>query len=357
MPDTLDLAIDPYLMCLPDPCYSPEQIESCVNALLGWSSMLRRQNARVLVADATRIALLEDGEYPHQHRLRELLREHRWEVADHETICRLTQNLLDRTPSLEEFYGVDAVLIDDTNTRVTPDALVERLKSKTRAAFIEMLVILLVEQQATTAGDNQQTFIASALQMADEGDAAFDVQCDSELQDWQWLAEARHSLPSLPKAVSGTIPLATSHKTLLRQLGIWEVWKHAEKDQAAIDAIELCIDDLLASGVSGVRRTQFRLGAHFLESARKWGFGGRSDYASVLIESCARIILSIPKHSMDVFRDSADSQRQRARNDGAVAYRTHLTKKGPGFRLMLWKLVNGTIEFANVGDKDELTIL
>ncbi len=84
--------------------------------------MLRRQNVCLLVSDGTRIALLEDGEYPHQHRLRDLLREHRYEVVDHETICRLTQNLLDRTPSLEDFYGVKAILIEDTKTRVAPDA-------------------------------------------------------------------------------------------------------------------------------------------------------------------------------------------------------------------------------------------
>jgi hypothetical protein len=90
------------------------------------------------------------------------------------------------------------------------------------------------------------------------------------------LTEGRHPLPSLPMAVAGRIPLATSHGTLLRQLGIWEVWKRAAEDQAAIDAIDLCIGELVASGVSETRRIRFQLGARFLESARIWGFGAEA---------------------------------------------------------------------------------
>lgn len=357
MPDALQLAIDPYLLCLPNPCNSLEQIEAFVNALLGWSGLLRRQDAHVLVADAARIALLDDGEYPHQYKLRQLLREHRCEVADHETICRLTQNLLERTPSLEDFYGVKAILIDETKTRVAPCTLVNRLKSKTRSALVEMLVIISVEKQVTRTMFQRQTFIASIMEPSEEDADPADVQCDFELHDWSWSSEERHPLPSLPAAISGAMPLATSHSALLRQLGTWEVWKHATDDQAAVDAIELCISELVALGVSDQGRTRFRLGLQFLESARTWGFGNRSDYARLLVESCARIILNIPKHPVDVFRESSDSARQRRRHDGALAHRTHLTKKGAGFRLMLWKLADGAIEFANVGDKDELTIL
>jgi hypothetical protein len=86
---------------------------------------------------------------------------------------------------LEDFYGVKAILIDDTKTRVAPDALVNRLKSKTRTAFIEMLVIVSVEQHVTTGVLPQQTFIASALDPSDENADLSDVQCDSELHDWQ----------------------------------------------------------------------------------------------------------------------------------------------------------------------------
>ncbi|HBP90841.1 MAG TPA: hypothetical protein DD706_24505 [Nitrospiraceae bacterium] len=357
MPDALRVAIDPYLLCLPNPCYSLEQIERFVNSLLGWNGILRRPEANVLVADTARMALLDDGEYPYPHKLRGLLQRHNCDFADHETICRLSQNLLDRTPSLEEFYGVNAILVDETKTQVTPCAIVDRLKSKTRSAFIEMLVIVLVEKHATVSSPRGSTTIASTMEgLAGDADLS-EIQFDSELYDWSWSIQDRYAIPPFPAAVSGLIPLATSHNAFLRQLGVWELWKNATDAASAVDAIELCIDELVASGSNDEHRTRFQLGPGFLESARTWGFGNRSDYARLLVESCARIVLNIPKHLLGVFHEHGDSTRQRRRGDGALAFRTHLTKKSAGFRLMLWKLPDGTIEFANVGDKDELSIL
>lgn len=357
MPDAVTLAVDPHLLCLPNPCRSGEQIEAFVLALLGWSSLLRRPDARVLVGDAARMALVDDGEYPQQHRLRQLLHDHSCDVADPETICRITQNLLDRTPSFEDFYGVSAMLVDDAKTRVVPDHLTRRLRERTRAALVEMLVMVSVEQTVgcgTTAG---HTIIASSFEESHPTSDPADVECTTELHDWQWASRPRHAIPPLPVTIECRIPLAYSHDALLSQLGVWEVWNNATGEQAAIDAISLCVAEIEESGVARDDKAKFRIGARFLESARGWGFGNRSDYARLLIESCARIVLGIPKQSLEPFRESANSPRQRIREDGALAYRTHLTKKGAGFRLMLWRLPDGTIEFANVGDKDELVIL
>jgi len=302
------------------------------------------------------MALLDDGEYPYQYRLRELLRTHKCQSADHETICRLTQNLLERTPSLEDSYGVRAILFDETKTRVAPSVMVDRLKNRTRAALIEMLVIVSVEQQATSSSCGS-TVVASAMDDSGRDADPPDIHLSSEVHDWSWIGDELHPLPPFPAAIAASMPVATSHIALLKQLGVWEVWNNAGSEDSAMDAINLCIEELLASGVDGEHRRQFQLGNRFLESARHWGFGSRSDHARLLIETCARIVLNVPKNTIDEFLEAGSSTRQRRRDNGALAFRTHLTKKGAGFRLMLWKLPDGMIEFANVGDKDELSIL
>jgi hypothetical protein len=77
----------------------------------------------------------------------------------------------------------------------------------------------------------------------------------------------------------------------------------------------------------------------------------------VTVESCARIVLGIPKNPINEFRERVDGNaKQRKREDGALAFRTHLTKKGVGLRLMFWRHTDGTIEFANIGGKGELLI-
>ncbi len=356
MPDALQLAVDPYLLCLPNPCHSLDQIEGFVNALLGWSEMLHRRDTCVLVSDSARIALLDDGEYPYPHRLRELLRKHSCEIADHETICRLAQSLVERTPSLEESYGVNAVLLDEKKTQVEPSVMVDRLKNKTRSAFIEMLVIVSVKQQAMASSMCTQTIIASVMGDSDSETDVSDIHLNSEVHEWSWIDKERHPLPAFPAVVAASMPVATSHDALLQQLGVWEVWDNAKNEEAAIDAINLCIEEIVASGVRQ-QRERFQLGARFLESARHWGFGSRSDYARLLIETCARIVLDVPKNTIEEFLEAGSATRQRRRDDGALGFRTHLTKKGAGFRLMLWRLPDRMIEFANVGDKDELIIL
>jgi len=326
MSEAFQLAIDPYILCLPNPCNSLEEIESFVDTLLGWSSTLQQKNSNILISDAARIALLEDGEYPHQHRLRDLMRIHKCEVADPETVGRLTQSLLDRTPSLEAFYGVNSILIDPAKSSIMPDAFFKRLKDNTRNALIEMLVIVSAEQNADCSHIEKHIFLATSDDLIDKDNDLTEIECVSELHDWQWLTEPLHDLPTMPATIEGKLPLVFSHYSFLHQLGIWHVWNNASDEQAAIDAINLCIEEIVNTGATGISKINFRLGTYFLESVRAQSFGSRSDYARVLIESCARITLDIPKNPVKPFRESANSMRQKRRHDGALAFRTHLTK-------------------------------
>lgn len=355
MTESVQLVVDPYLLCLPSPCHSAEQIESFVEALLGWSELIRNPDLSVTVSDAVRLALLDDGEYPYQHRLRGLLQEFRCEVADHETICRLIQRLIDRTQSLEDMLGVQAVLYDENKTSIIPDTLKKRLKERCRSAFMEMLIIISASK-LFEPGLETTTMVASVINNVDNKSSPLDIELESELCDLEWTDTARKKPQPLPCDIKDHIPLAVCYEEVSRELGIWTLWRNATNEGAAIDAIELCLHDLIAYGVDGRHRVDYIIGQRFLESARRWGFGSRTDYAMLLVESCARIILGIPKNPLSEFRKNEQSKEQRIRDDGARAYRTHLTKKSAGFRLMLWVLPNGMIEFANVGDKDELII-
>jgi hypothetical protein len=354
MPSVVQIAVDPYLLCLPNPCHSAQQIEGFVQGLLVWAETLRRGQARVLVSDGCRTALLEDGQYPYGHRLRELLRQFDVDVADHKTICDLVSSVLDRTPSLEDEMGVRCVLYDAQGARIEPEALLQRLGRKTRLAFAEMLFVLSSRYICGPPCAGRASIASMAQEQAVEEHVELGVS--GELAEVEWLDDSFRTTATFPAQVAEVFHLFGSHQAFRRHCGAWQLWDNAESEQGAIDAIEETIADLVRSGLDERGRTPFRLGSKFLETARQWGFGARSDLASVLIESCARIVLAQPKNALNEFRVTANSDEQRTRSDGALAYRTHLTKKGPGFRLMLWRLPGGGVEFANVGDKDELEI-
>ena len=354
MSECYRLAVDPYLLSLPNPCVSEEQIDEFVDRLLGWSGSLRRPDMHVLVSDKARIALMEDGEYPEQHRLRDALRNLHYIAADHDTICVLVQNILDTTPSLEENLDFEDILFDESKTIVKPAFLKERLNGNTQKAFMEMLAMMSLARVVIEPANNRTLFVSSAKRNANFCEN-IDVMVETEIHECSFLGEK--NCPAFPIRVQDQIPFAWGYNDLMQQLGVYTIWKNATCKEDATEAIEQFIRELLLSGLDESRRHSFRIGNHFLESARRWGFFNRTDYAMLLIESCARMVLDVPKKPIKVFRASSTSAEQRVRSDGARAFRTHLTKTGPGFRLMLWRLPDDVIEFANVGDKDELEIL
>jgi hypothetical protein len=93
----------------------------------------------------------------------------------------------------------------------------------------------------------------------------------------------------------------------------------------------------------------FTFGSEFISSAKACGFVGETGAKHLLCESCARILLGNPKNQERPFTCAPLGE-----NWGA--FRSHLTKSGPAFRLMYWVHSSGHVVFANIGPKQELRI-
>lgn len=353
-----EIVIDPFLLCLPNPCHTSEQLELFIDSLLGWKNLLGRRDANVLFSDSAQVALNEDDEFPHRHRLADLLNVHQCDIADERTISKLIYGILEKVPSFENYYGIDAVLIDETQLAVNPTFMLSRLKPNCRRVFSEILTIVSLIRTLDSQSSHDTLVVASTLASKNINPLPDHIDVKSEVHELDFLQDGMNIPEEFPHITVDKIPVSFSHGKLLSQLGLWAVWDNASDEEAAKSAINMRVEKLLDSGVSIDEKSDFILGFHFINSVKKWGFGSRSDYAMILIESCARIILGIPKNPLKEFRDNSKSTSgQRVRDDGALAFRTHLTKKGVGFRLMIWKRPNGIYEFANVGSKNELEIL
>lgn len=355
MPDVHEMVVDPYLLCLPNPCTTADQLVNFISSLLGWGGLLSRGDACVLLADSARIALSDDDEYPHWHKLSKLLTQYQCEIADVKTISDLADGILKRSPCFEDYYGIDVIVVDENKTYIQPSQLLDRLKKNCRTSFSEVLASILILRQLKSKDHRDSVLVASAIGGGIVAPLPDEISVTSEVQ----ISFSTEICDELPINVADKIPVSFKHDELSIQLDVWDLWDNASSNESAVSAIELCIQNLVEAGVNSVAKVQYTLGSNFLGSARTWGAGKRSDYAMIIIESCARIVLGIPKNQLNEFRvDSKSTSAQRKRdNDGALAFRTHLTKKGAGLRLMFWKLPSGVIEFANIGDKDELEIL
>jgi hypothetical protein len=358
MAEAHEIVVDPFLLCLPDPCSSSEQLEQFISSLLDWRGMLRSGGAYVLISDSVQSALSQDGEYPHRYRLSHLLKQYNCEIADEQTISQLTRGILERTPSFDDYFGIDCVLIDEISTIIEPTLILSRLKEHCRSAFIETLVTISIVRKIKQLEPYDSLLIASTIGFQDIVHYFDEISLEAEVHEISFLKKGNSFPDDLPFKAVDKIPVLFKHDELLSRLGLWALWNNALNEESVLSAIDFREKKLIDSGVNSVFKVNFVLGLHFLDSVQKWGCGSRSDYAMVIIESCARIVLGIPKNEIKEFREKSDkSAKQRIREDGALAYRTHLTKKGVGLRLMFWKLSDGSIEFANIGGKDQLEIL
>lgn len=352
-----EVVVDPFLLCLPNPCNSLDQLEDFISAVVGWSGFLDRADTCVLLSDSARVALNDDGEFPHRHKLVELIEKFECTFADANTISKVANSILERMPALEEYFGINAILIEENSFEVAPAAILDRLKSNCRSAFRDDLLIAGIKVDERVAGGPEScVMVASGSWFEDS--LPSDISVKADIHDIG-LVSTDFSLKAAPPfSLSQSIPVAFSHEQLIESLDLGAIWDGASSDEAVRLSIEACIKSLISSGAEADGGCEFSIGSSFVESLHGWGADSRHDYAMVTIESCARIVLGIPKNSINEFRESADgTAKQRTRKkDGALAFRTHLTKKGVGLRLMFWRRTDGTIEFANIGGKGELEI-
>lgn len=361
MTEALNVAIDPHLIALPEPCRSVNDLEQFIESILSWADALDRKDVKVLIAEGCVEALYADDFYPYEYKLRNLLNVYTGDdgepIADEDTVSQVITRIFNQTPYLEEFINVSDIEHEEERTSIQPDVFLDRLGSKTAEAFQKTLIMLSLWHQYSR-------------NLSEFGGCVFAARPGEDVNHYPEIivtAEITFVLPydcdcvlpyQFPTSVDESFHICFGHIDVLQQVGCSSLWGSANSEQSAINAIQLRVGELIREGGADpkVART-FKLGSKFLESARHWGFTS-SGSAMILIDSCARIVIGMPKNEVNPFRiNKKATAPQRVRSsDQASAWRTHLTKRGPGFRLMYWQNSRGEIEFANVGDKDELEI-
>jgi hypothetical protein len=347
-----DLLVDPYLVYLPRYCDQVEQLDQFVENLLSWSDLLRRQDLAVLFPAVCLEALLKEGYYPYEHEFRRMAANVKADHLAPDLVCKVAQEVLERTPRLEEKCEINFVDFEDNGCQVVPEIFVTRLTGDVAWGLKYALAVVACYQLAT---DEAKVFLMISAESAPvESFASHELQIAVRVNGIDCSDVCGSLTNSLPLDVCRALPVAFRGVSMLQTVGSLQLWARATSSADVRDAINTRVEDLLASG-TGKREAVlvFCVGEDFLESAKRNGFGARLN----VVDSCARILLGVPKYSVEPFRVSAGSSDQRTRADGAYAFRTHLTKDGPGYRLMFWELENKSIEFANVGPKGELVIL
>jgi hypothetical protein len=266
--------------------------------------------------------------------------------------CRIAQWILDSTPRLEDRCCIKILDFDNDSFVAEPAFITARL-SEALSWSLKHSFSVIACYQRTSPDEFMLASVGSAEPEDSEDNERDDLRFSVTLVDLDNPEVKAKLALNLPARIDHSLPVAFGREALIGRLGSLALWKLAESEIQVRDAINARLQELELSGAAeSGRAKQFRIGSQFLKSARTNGFGSRLN----VVDSCARILLDIPKKPVKPFRVSDTSQKQRTRSDGSKALRSHLTSDGPGYRLMFWEMADGTIEFANVGPKLELVI-
>jgi hypothetical protein len=324
-----NLCIDPHLLSLPRmETSTKDDIEDFVSSIIDWGKTVGINRTKAFVSSTVLDAIDEDGAFPWRENLDGVLKHYKVKSADSKTVSYVVQFLINCS-RIEDTVGLKALLLEVNKTEIAPAFVCERLRSKTRSAFLDMLAMIVMARHGY--GRDAEHVALASIPNDDAKPKLQYLLYSAEIVDVEWMKDSDDRDIKLPYAINDHISVFFSRDGLLESIEPLSLWPATNDADAACNAIDCCI-------------------------AQKWECGHEGWHAFTLIESCARIVLDIPKHEVKPFYDRA-SGRQRVRSDGALAFRTHLTKRGVALRLMLWKMPDGTIEFANVGDKDELMIV
>jgi len=332
---------------------SPDDFEEYISSIVDWGKTVDCQYTKALISSAMLDAIDEDDAFPWQDKIKSALKHYRIKSVDSETVSSVIQYFLNCS-HIEDSVGIEEMLLDDNKTEIVPAFVCERLRSRTRTAFCELLAMIALVQNGYSH-DIEQIALASIPHHNAEPNLQY-LSFTAQIEDIEWKINSDNVIVDRPYAIIDRITVFFSRNGLLESFEPLSLWPASNDPGAAQNAIDCCMARLIAAGTSETNRKEYIIGGNFLTTVQKWGCGPEGAHTFTLIESCARIILNIPKHEIKEFFNNSNNCQQ-TRNDGAQAFRTHLTKRGAGLRLMFWKLPTGIIEFANVGDKDELIIL
>ena len=346
------ICMDPHLVSMPLVDRSSlDDIEEFISAVVDWASTADGKCTSAFVSSVVLEAIDNDGAFPWRSNLESLLKHYRVRSADPQTVVQAVQSLLN-SARIDDAIGVKAIMLDPAKTNLSAKFMRERLRPRTQQAFDDQLAIMSLAQ--TGVGDLDHIALGSMPEGREEATLAY-ISFAAEVADIEWSSVPQDKAVTCPYQIDGKLSVFFSRNGLLERIEPVSLWPDDEDADKAKHAIDCCIARLLAAGTSKENKRPYVIGERFLSSAEEWQCGREGRHNFTLIESCARVVLGIPKHDIGEFIDNRTGS-QKVRGDGAVACRTHVTKHGAGLRLMFWEHTDGTIEFANVGDKDELVM-
>lgn len=337
------LLIEPALLSIPGIAKSSEEVEGIFNRVISWSRAVRYEGGvRICILENTTKMLAECNLYPAQNNIQRLISDHNLShVFSANDIQRMFNEILGRALAIEEITEI--VIIETTNYTSSPDvsSSYNHMPDVLRMACDETLAHMAVSY----AKENKwKDLLRGAFACGATGPISVAFRLEGCIE---------------PGSLTPPLDLEESPITVKDMEDLYltysprSLWRYAEDNIQIKFAIELMAKQLASVAKGAARFGLFSIGERFVESLAENGAYRTGPMAGVVLDTCAQVVAkTLTKKKVPFERND----EQIIRDDGARAWRVHLTKGHEAMRLMYWELIDGTIELANIGPKNELRI-
>lgn len=336
--------IDPGLLALAGVAENDDIAALTIEQLAHWSEA-RAYGLKLCQSSGLADCLGAANAYPLLDSIREFLRchhlEERYSAVD---VLNIYAGLLRDTPTIRDVFGFESETA--TNITLAPDLSDLIYPIELRGAALNGFASLSLGQCAFRS-EGPFCYVSGSS-------APTDVSVLAEITE---VAGNVPELISLPVTVFGVVPVISNLVDILRVISPEGIWRAAKSAEDLYFGIKLKVVQLkIAEGsrIDFEDVPSFFIGSEFIGSLERNQALGKGAFADIVLESCARIVMSRPRRAVGDLRQGRKGIVSRP-SDGAIAQRTQVTKRGEALRLMFWATPSGP-EFATLGVKFELEI-
>ena len=342
------LVLEPAVLAMPALSRDEVSITKAIETIVLLSEALRETDFDIcLLSDAANY-LAEADLYPVSRSIDQSLADSGLShVFTTEDIRRSIQNILQQAKRLESTSGVEFLVPEVMQAE--PDVLSARTHNSLKESLEVTLAHVALLMQKTSKSN------VSVL-MADRF-AGEEIRLSTDITEITPVFQGHDKLQNLVC----TIALVESASSFGEGLDADELWQIAENETEMRAAISVKACKLRkTSGCTAPKENcdGFAIGSSFCATMHRCQSMPSGKYGTLTFESIARLVAKSPTElPKKLYKLSDTGDRvDVVRDDGAIGWRLHVTKSGEGIRLMFWRLRNASIEFANVGPKNDVDI-
>ena len=232
--------IEPSILAIPSLMGEADEIHKYVVLLLFWKEVLEDDWFDVHMSERAAEALFADGRYPLREQLTAVLKKYGIEEYDVNTIARMAEDLLRRTPSFEQYYGVSAVLSErqvfeaDIHNVVLYDSL--------REDFVRCVLLMALLRSYRLDPPAGHCFIVPTA-------LARSVRVVALVHDVEHEREELATLLSLPEQLDSNVLMCDEFSGLMNCVDEREILINATEEKSIGLAIRIALfKDYLQSG-------------------------------------------------------------------------------------------------------------